>query len=108
MSCCAKLVKDFSDVNENSSTEAIKNYSWLETVYNDFPSGAANIMGADSASEDTFVKNDNPTREVDDDPTQEVEVSDNYLDHHEKNGTYRSKLGRNIKKPLHLKDYIVD
>ncbi|KAJ1188012.1 hypothetical protein NDU88_004777 [Pleurodeles waltl] len=108
MSRCAKLVRDFSGVNENSSTEAIKNYSWLDTVYNDFPSGAANIMGADSASEDTFVKNDNTTQEVDDSPTQEMEVSDNHLDRHEKNETYRSKLGRNIKKPLHLKHYIVD
>ncbi|KAJ1152055.1 hypothetical protein NDU88_004833 [Pleurodeles waltl] len=71
-----------------------------DPVYEDTFSGAANILEDDSASEDVMDNYDIPAKEV--------EVSEDHPDNLGRNVTYRSKLGRMIKKPLHLKDYIVN
>ncbi|KAJ1193794.1 hypothetical protein NDU88_003090 [Pleurodeles waltl] len=71
----------------------------FEATRNTF-SGAANILEADLASEDVMDNYDIPA--------QEVEVSKDHLDNRGRNVTYRNRLGRMIKKPLHLKDYIVN
>ncbi|KAJ1134685.1 hypothetical protein NDU88_001134 [Pleurodeles waltl] len=93
----AKLLGDAVGAN---STVPMKNYLWLDPVYEDTFSGAANILEADSASEDVMDNYDIPA--------QEVEVSKDHPDNLGRNVTYRSRLGRMIKKPLHLKDYIVN
>ncbi|KAJ1165959.1 hypothetical protein NDU88_006376 [Pleurodeles waltl] len=97
MSRCTKLLGDAVGAN---SAVPMKNYLWLDPVYEDTFSGAANILEADSASEDVLDNYDIPA--------QEVEVSKDHPDNLGRNVTYRSRLGRMIKKPLHLKDYIVN
>ncbi|KAJ1206051.1 hypothetical protein NDU88_001461 [Pleurodeles waltl] len=97
MSRCTKLMGDAVGAN---STVPMKNYLWLDSVYEDTSSRAANILETDSASEDVMDNYDIPA--------QEVEVSKDHPDNLGRNVTYRSKLGRMIKKPLHLKDYIVN
>ncbi|KAJ1172481.1 hypothetical protein NDU88_004328 [Pleurodeles waltl] len=82
MSRCAKLLGDAVGVN---STVPIKNYLWLDPVYEDTFSGAANILEADSASEDVMDNYDIPA--------QEVVVSKEHLDNLGRNVTYRSRLG---------------
>ncbi|KAJ1216447.1 hypothetical protein NDU88_004049 [Pleurodeles waltl] len=97
MSRCAKLMGDAVGA---IYTVPMKNYLWLDSVYEDTSSGAANILETDLASEDVMDNYDVPA--------QEVEVSKDHPDSLRRNVTYRSKLGRMIKKPLHLKDYMVN
>ncbi|KAJ1193040.1 hypothetical protein NDU88_002346 [Pleurodeles waltl] len=80
MSRCAKLLGDAVGAN---SAVPMKNYLWLDPVYEDTFSGAANILEADSASDvmDNY-----------DIPAQEVEVSKDHLDNLGRNVTYRSRL----------------
>ncbi|KAJ1096615.1 hypothetical protein NDU88_001750 [Pleurodeles waltl] len=99
MSRCAKLTGDAIEANGNTSTVPIKNYLWLDSVDEDTSSGAPIILGTESVSEDVM---DNYNT-----PAQEVEVPKDHPDNLGRNVTYRSKLGRMIKKPLHLKEYIV-
>ncbi|KAJ1092432.1 hypothetical protein NDU88_005542 [Pleurodeles waltl] len=81
MSRCAKLLGDAVGAN---STVPMKNYLWLDPVYEDTFSGAANILEADSASEDVMDNYDIPA--------QEVEVSKDHPDNLGRNVTYRSRL----------------
>ncbi|KAJ1184368.1 hypothetical protein NDU88_001176 [Pleurodeles waltl] len=82
MSRCAKLLGDAVGAN---STVPMKNYLWLDPVYEDTFSGAANILEADSASEDVMDNYDIPG--------QEVKVSKDHPDNLGRNVTYRSRLG---------------
>ncbi|KAJ1148335.1 hypothetical protein NDU88_001172 [Pleurodeles waltl] len=82
MSRCAKLLGDAVGAN---SAVPMKNYLWLDLVYEDTFSGAANILEADSASEDVMDNYDIPA--------QEVEVSKDHPDNLGRNVTYRSRLG---------------
>ncbi|KAJ1188853.1 hypothetical protein NDU88_005610 [Pleurodeles waltl] len=82
MSRCAKLLGDAVRAN---STVPMKNYLWLDSVYEDTFSGAANILEADSASEDVMDNYDVPA--------QEVEESKDHPDNLGRNVTYRSRLG---------------
>ncbi|KAJ1139331.1 hypothetical protein NDU88_005706 [Pleurodeles waltl] len=83
MSRCAKLLGDAVGAN---STVPMKDYLWLDPVYENTFSGAANILEADSASEDVIVN-----YEI---PAQEVEMSKDHPDNLGRNVTYRSRLGR--------------
>ncbi|KAJ1149125.1 hypothetical protein NDU88_001942 [Pleurodeles waltl] len=85
MSRCAKLLGDAVGAN---STVPMKNYLWLDPVYEDTFSGAANILEDDSASEDVMDNYDISA--------QEVEVSKDHPDNLGRNVTYRSRLGTGV------------
>ncbi|KAJ1211200.1 hypothetical protein NDU88_006561 [Pleurodeles waltl] len=85
MSRCAKLLGDAVGAD---STVPMKNYLWLDPVYEDTFTGAANILEADSASEDVMDNYDIPA--------QEVEVSKDHPDNLGRNVTYRMRLGSKL------------
>ncbi|KAJ1092379.1 hypothetical protein NDU88_005489 [Pleurodeles waltl] len=106
MSRFARFRGDSTDVDGNTSaesTEFTKNYFWIDTVHNDTPTGMEDLIGAEegySAYKGAGVNNDSST--------QEARVTNDSSAQSGKNGTYESKLGRIVKKPAYLKDYVVN
>ncbi|KAJ1101541.1 hypothetical protein NDU88_006608 [Pleurodeles waltl] len=102
MSRFARFRGDSTDVDGNISAESTNNYFWLDTVHNDIPTGMEDLTGAEegySAYEGAGVNNDISAPEA-------RVINDNSAQS-EKNRTYKSKLGRVVKKPAYLKDYVV-
>ncbi|KAJ1164094.1 hypothetical protein NDU88_004540 [Pleurodeles waltl] len=106
MSRFARFIGDSTDMDGNTSaesTEFTNNYFWIDTVHNDTPTGMEDLIGAEegySAYKGAGVNNDSST--------QEARVTNDSSAQSGKNGTYESKLGRIVKKPAYLKDYVVN
>ncbi|KAJ1193802.1 hypothetical protein NDU88_003098 [Pleurodeles waltl] len=91
MSRFAKFRGESTVADGNTSAEST-NYFWLDTEHDDIPTGTEDPIGAEegySVYEDARVNNDSSAQVV-------------------RNKIDKSKLGRVVKKPVYLKDYVVN